>query len=94
MCSFFLVVPGCVNDPREKESHASVATGAHWTRTPGGAEADGGVHDVAAVARSVAHEAARVAAAGVAGDAVGAHQGVGSGGKVGIVEEARGTCGC
>ncbi len=49
----------------------------------GGSEADGGVHDVSAVAGLVAHEAASVKTAGVAGDSGGTHHGVNAKGEVG-----------
>ncbi len=53
----------------------------------GWAKADDGVHNVAAVAGMVANEAAGVATAGVACDAVSAHERIASSG-IGQVEEA------
>ncbi len=75
----------------EEETHAGVSTSAHgtdggdWT---GGAKADNGIHDKAAVASTVADESARVAAAGVAGDAVSTDERIASS-RIRQVEEAR-----
>ncbi len=80
LCFFVLVVAGCGYNPVQVETDPGVAAGsrrAHGALWVEWAETDDSIDDpVQIVNVFAAHEAARVAAACVTKDGVGAHQGI------------------